>query len=103
MSGVPPGDRSRNQEPSGDAWSPSSVHPCCADGLLRPERGVVTLSSVTESDRHVKGNAAICPESAPDSPEWPFRIRRSALHWPGICRVVKGVTIYGKNPDGHAR
>ena len=62
-------------------WPSNSGHPCCAYGLLRPERVVVTLSSVTESDRHVKGNAAICPESAPDSPEWPFRIRRSAWHF----------------------
>ena len=40
----------------------------------RPERRLVTLSSVTERDDHVKRFGVTCPERGQYSPEWPFRI-----------------------------
>ncbi len=46
--------------------------------LRRPERRLVTLSSVTESDNHVKRIWVTCPDRGQYSPEWPFRTRSSA-------------------------
>jgi hypothetical protein len=50
----------------------------CACGLRRPERRLVTLSSVTESDKHVKRICVSCPDRGQYSPEWPFRTPSSA-------------------------
>jgi hypothetical protein len=47
----------------------------CACGLRRPERRLVTLSSVTESDNDVKRIWVTCPDRGQYSPEWPFRMR----------------------------
>jgi hypothetical protein len=45
----------------------------CACGLWRPERRLVTLCSVTESDKYVKRIRVSCPDQGQYSPEWPFR------------------------------